>query len=709
MANFRVFLAMFTAIGLFGSSNVFAQFIVQNNGAEVTVSSGCIVSIKTGDLNNDLGSIENAGRITIEGDLTNGDLLTGGGGNTGIFNVEGNWENNSVFTSDQSIVNLTGANQIVTGTAVSTFYNLNLLGSGIKTLGLDAEVAGVLALGNLQLATDVNTLRVLNTASSAVTENGGFVSSLGNGRFSWDMNSTDTYVFPVGSSVGTARIRPVAITPNASSANTFALRMANVNATSEGFDVNQIGSELCIVNDQFYNLIDHTAGSDAADITQYYVSANDGDWSSGSHWQGTPQWEDMTNEAIGTVGGYNTVTNSGWTDFNQPAFALANTLPDVSITAVAPLCESSTPVTLSASPAGGSFAGAGVSNGVFNPSAVGGGMHTISYTYTNNLGCTNIASIDIEVGAGPSVTITSSNNGALELCAGQTLDLTATPGFASYEWNTADQTESITVSASGQYSVTVTDADGCEGTSTIANVTVQPVPAPVITANGPLLFCEGETVTLSTALNQGAYDWEITNGTNASTVVTESGDYFVTVTNQYGCEGISNTITVDVTPMDEAIIVDNGNNNLTVDPPGSGYQWFINGDPIPGATGLTFDAIQSGNYHVEYIGPNGCPTETYIYEFTFNVGVEEYSIFDVLDVYPNPGKGEFTIRGQLPSSENVSIELTNMLGQALLPAVVINGTNDFTQRMDISQFANGVYFIRIQAAGSMTTVRYIKS
>jgi hypothetical protein len=693
---------------MLGSLTLQAQFVVHNNGADVSVSSGCIVSIVTGDLNNDAGTLDNAGRITVEGTVTNGDILTGAGTNTGIFSVSGDWINNGSFTAAQSLVNLNGANQQIGGTILSSFYNLNVLGSGVKSLALDAHVEGVLQLNNLELATDVNTLRLLNPSSFAVTENGGFVSSLGAGRLSWATNSTDTYVFPLGSTLGTQRIRPVAITPAGISVNTFAARLANVDATSEGYDVSLVSTDLCSVNDQFYHLVNQLSGSDAADVTQYYEPANDGDWFIGAHWQGTPRWEDMTNEIVGTSGGYSTITNPAWTDFTLPAFALANALPDVSISSVAPLCAQSTPVPLAGLPAGGTFSGAGVSSGVFNPTLVGGGTHTVTYVYQNALGCENTAQLNIVVGDVPAVTITSSNNGALEVCDGETIDLTATAGFDSYVWNTTDTDEFITVSSSGQYSVTVTDVNGCEGTSVIANVTVQSTPSPVITANGPLLFCEGETITLTTASNQGTYLWDITGGTNPSTVVEESGNYFVTVTNQFGCDGVSNAISIDVTPMDDAIILDSGN-DLTVDPPGTGYQWFLNGDPIPGATGIDYTAIQSGNYHVEYIGPNGCPTSTPLLEFTVQVGVEEYSIFDALDVYPNPGKGEFTVRGILPTTEDVTIEVTNMLGQALQPTIRISDTNNFNEPVNISGFANGVYFLRISAAESMVTVRYIKS
>ena len=689
-------------------SSAKAQFVVYNNGAEVTVNSGCIVTVRTGNLNNDAGAIDNAGRITVEGDLINSDELTGAGTATGIFNVSGDWENNAVFTADQSLVNLNGANQTITGTQVSSFFNLNILGTGVKSLDLDAEVNGGLELNNLELATGTNTLRVLNTASNAVTENGGFVSSSGAGRMSWAMNSTDTYVFPLGSSVGTPRIRPLAIAPATNAPNTFAARFANADATLEGFDVAQLETDLCFVNDQFFHLIDQTAGTDAADVTQYYVAADDGDWSNGAHWQGLPQWEDMSNEVLGASGSYTTVTNPNWSDFTTPAFVLANELPDVALNAVAPICESADPIALTASPAGGTFSGAGVQNGVFNPAFVGEGTYTVTYSFTNSLGCSNTAQIDIEVEPAPIIEITSSNNGALELCDGETLDLTASAGYQDYQWSPSGTGQSITVSQGGQYSVTAVDANGCVGESVIANVTVQAVPEPVAVANGPTEFCEGESVILSTTANQSSYDWEITGSATPTTLAMESGEYFVTVVNQFGCVGVSNSIVVDVTPMLESEITANGN-TLTVNPAGTGYQWFLNGDPIPGATGQSYESIQSGNYYVEYTGDNGCPVVTDLIEFTLQVGIDETSIFDELSVYPNPGKGDFTISGALPSAEDVTIELVNMLGQALQPAIQMSSTSSFTQRMDISQVANGVYFIRITAANSTVTVRYIKS
>jgi hypothetical protein len=50
-----------------------------------------------------------------------------------------------------------------------------------------------------------------------------------------------------------------------------------------------------------------------------------------------------------------------------------------------------------------------------------------------------------------------------------------------------------------------------------------------------------------------------------------------------------------------------------------------------------------------------------------------------------------------------------MLGKQLMPDIFIQGTNQFNQQVDLSQFANGVYFVRIQVADTSLTVRYIKS
>jgi hypothetical protein len=56
-------------------------------------------------------------------------------------------------------------------------------------------------------------------------------------------------------------------------------------------------------------------------------------------------------------------------------------------TPVPPQCLTNGSTALSATPAGGTFAGPGVSSGRFNPAAAGVGTHTLSYSIADSLGC----------------------------------------------------------------------------------------------------------------------------------------------------------------------------------------------------------------------------------------------------------------------------------------------------------------------------------
>jgi gliding motility-associated-like protein len=85
---------------------------------------------------------------------------------------------------------------------------------------------------------------------------------------------------------------------------------------------------------------------------------------------------------------------------------------------------------------------------------------------------------------------------ALTICSTTSLTLTAPSGFASYSWSTGATTQQISVSTSGNYSVTVTDAGGCVSPTSVALVvTVIAAPcnnqAPVISTTFTSTVIEG--------------------------------------------------------------------------------------------------------------------------------------------------------------------------------------------------------------------------
>ena len=171
------------------------------------------------------------------------------------------------------------------------------------------------------------------------------------------------------------------------------------------------------------------------------------------------------------------------------------------------------------------------------------GDSTVTYTVTDGR-LTSTCSTVVRVLDGAPPTPTISADGPLAFCAGGSVTLTSSSATGNV-WSTGETIQSITVNASGTYSVTVTNGNGCSATSAGTTVTVNPNPAtPTISAGGPLTFCAGGSVTLTSSSATGNV-WS-TGATTQAITVSTSGTYSVTVTNGNGCSATSAGTTVTV-------------------------------------------------------------------------------------------------------------------------------------------------------------------
>src|ERR1035437_2022518 len=171
-----------------------------------------------------------------------------------------------------------------------------------------------------------------------------------------------------------------------------------------------------------------------------------------------------------------------------------------------------------------------------------------SYTLkvTNASGCQSAASaaIIVTVNALPA-TPTITAGGPTTFCTGGNVTLTSSAG-TSYLWSTGATTASINATTAGSYTVKVKNANGCQSTASAATaVTVNALPAtPTITASGPLIFCSGGSVTLTSSAGT-TYLWS-TSATTASTNITTAGSYTVQVSNANGCQSAASVATAIV-------------------------------------------------------------------------------------------------------------------------------------------------------------------
>ncbi|HCI57517.1 MAG TPA: hypothetical protein DFH96_01950 [Bacteroidetes bacterium] len=133
--------------------------------------------------------------------------------------------------------------------------------------------------------------------------------------------------------------------------------------------------------------------------------------------------------------------------------------------------------------------------------------------------------------------------GPTTFCQGGSVVLTA-DAANSYLWSTGATTQAITVSATGNYVVTVYNAALCSNTSASTSVTVNPLPpTPTITPNGPLTFCTNSNVTLSSSVAND-YLWSTAEITQ-SIVVNLAGTYSVTISDANGCTATSASVTTN--------------------------------------------------------------------------------------------------------------------------------------------------------------------
>jgi large repetitive protein len=193
-------------------------------------------------------------------------------------------------------------------------------------------------------------------------------------------------------------------------------------------------------------------------------------------------------------------------------------------------------------------------------------------------------------------------------CAGGSTVLTSSASTNNL-WSTGATTQSITVSAPGTYTVSIVDGNGCtSATSASATVSEIALPsAPVITPSGPVTFCAGGSVTLTSSYATNNL-WS--NGaTTQSITVSTSGSYSVMHTNGSGCESPSSSpvvVTVNAIPSAPTISAGGpttfctGGSVVLTSSQSSGNTWST------GATSSSITATAAGNYTVTYTNGNGC-------------------------------------------------------------------------------------------------------
>lgn len=235
-------------------------------------------------------------------------------------------------------------------------------------------------------------------------------------------------------------------------------------------------------------------------------------------------------------------------------------------------------------------------------------------------GCLDTNSVSVTVS--PAATTTISSAGGTSICPGQTFNLFSNTSYSTYTWsNGGSTTDSLAITAPGTYSLSATDANGCQYVSNALTITQSPALIVTLVAAGNVA-CNGGNdgyITVNATGGQAAYTYLWNDAQDSSTAVNlVAGSYSVTATDAVGCVGTLNHTITEPTLLTVSLLTSTntscfGESDGSISVAASGgtgtysYAWSNS------ATGATITNIPAGSYDVVATDGNNCTASgTYI-------------------------------------------------------------------------------------------------
>jgi hypothetical protein len=190
------------------------------------------------------------------------------------------------------------------------------------------------------------------------------------------------------------------------------------------------------------------------------------------------------------------------------------------------------------------------------------------------------------------------------------------------------------------------------------------------------------------------------DGKSFDPALSGSGNYNVTLifTDSLQCETKGNFfVTVNRSP-EKPIISRQNANVLEVFQQFNSYQWLSYGQPLANGNQKSYTMVKAGLYSVRVGTAQGCFTESDALPVGVNVGVNEGKNQVAFKMYPNPSNGTLYFEIENATEQTTAIIIYDALGKLVYEST----TNSFVTQLDLSNLADGNYFVRLNQSNKTT-------
>lgn len=490
--------------------------------------------------------------------------------------------------------------------------------------------------------------------------------------------------------------------------------------------------------DYIYGNSSVCAGSTQTYFVNPVQGASSYSWNLPSGWSGNSTTDSIT-VTVGSDPGIISVTansNCGSSYAQTLDVSISSTLSQPGlIIGSDSVCQASTE-TYSVSPVTGAtsytwnlptgWSGISNSNSITVETGLNSGL--ISVVANNNCGISIPQTILVTTETVPSMPLFI--NGSDTLCEGssQTYFTDPVPGATGYAWDltfgTAFGFDSTTITITAVHSgypddfITVSAYNNCGNSEMLTlPVKVSPLPYQPNRINGNKFVCRGsnQTYFIDTVPGATSYTWLIptawTGNSNTSSINVDvghvTGDISVRANNSCGSGAfVSLPILFDTIPAKPGTI--NGNvyvaagekHGYSVDVTSrpSGYNWSLSGggNLTAGQSPhkIEIDWQTPGTYILSVNAVNSCGVSP---ELKMNIivsGANEKDPYS-LQLYPNPSTGQFFLKAKRVQDKLINVAVLNMAGQLVFRSGKKQGTNDYSQLINLDKMAIGLYAVKI--------------